>query len=80
MIEQKLSERNPKTLKELYVEDYSRICLICKTVYKSGKVKIEWNDECQGGDFVEMCSCGSNLVGYIIESQGKLHFTLEPRL
>ncbi len=62
------------TLREVYNNGYRQACLNCKTVFKPDKVRKESYEDGHGGRVIEMCGCGCDLMGYIIEGEdGKLY-------
>lgn len=73
-------ENKPKTLREFYDEGYRRVCLNCHTVFKPGMVREEWCEDGHYGYSMEMCRCGCDIVGYILEIDGKLYISDEPFL
>lgn len=67
------------SLRELYNEGYRRVCLNpdCNTVFKPDRVREEFLDT----SIIEMCRCGCDLIGHIIENgNGKLYICKEPKI
>lgn len=69
------------TLRELYNKGCRRVCIGCNTVFKPDKVRTEPYADGHGGREIEMCKCGCDLIGYIIEGKdGKLYICRQPKI
>lgn len=68
------------TLEELYDQGYRRVCIGCKTAFKPGRVRKEFLSDGHGERSIEMCKCGSDLIGYIVEEEGSLYICREPQV
>jgi len=66
------ADGNGLTLREAFDQGYRRVCIGCNTVFKPGEVRKEFCDDGHGGRDIEMCKCGSDLIGNIIEEDGEL--------
>lgn len=64
------------TLREVYDQGYRRVCIACRKVFKEAPT--EWYEDGHGGRHLEMCRCGCDLIGYIVEKDGKLSIEREP--
>lgn len=56
------------TLRTVYEEGYRRVCLRCSTVFKPDKVPTG-SLYGHGERKIEMCRCGCDLIGYIVEGE-----------
>ena len=66
------------TLREVYDEGYRRACIACHKVFKPERVRTELYEDGHEGRQLEMCRCGCDLIGYIVEKDGKLSIEEEP--
>lgn len=64
------------SLREVYDQGYRRVCIACNTVFKSSRVPSEAYETGHGyEENLEMCRCGCDLIGYIIEKNGELEIS-----
>ncbi len=68
------------TLREVYSQGYRRVCVGCNKVYKPDSVRKEIYEDGHGGRLMEMCSCGCDLIGYILEKDGKLYICPQDKI
>lgn len=68
------------TLRDVYNEGYRRVCIGCNTVFKPDCVRREMYEDGHGGRLIEMCRCGCDLIGHIVEADSKLYISPEPKL
>lgn len=69
------------TVREVYEDGYRRVCLNCHTVFKPRGVPKVWCEDGHGGYSMEMCRCGCDLIGYIIEGEdGRLYISSKPEI
>jgi hypothetical protein len=68
------------TLRKVYDEGYRRVCLGCKAVFKSDRVPTS-SLYGHGVREIEMCGCGCDLIGYIVEREdGFLYICRTPQI
>lgn len=68
-------------LREVYEKGYRRVCIACNTVFKPDEVRTEDYEDGHGGRSLEMCRCGCDLIGYIVEGEdGKLYISSTPEI
>lgn len=59
------------TLKEVYDQGYRRACIACLRVFKNAPTE-PYETGHGYTENLEMCSCGCDLIGFIVERNGKL--------
>lgn len=66
--------RKMASLRELFDQGYTRVCIGCNTAFKPDKVPKPTYEDGHGGRRLEMCGCGCDLIGYVMEGKdGQLY-------